>query len=86
MYSLAKHLLFRLDAEQAHGLALKAIEAAYRSGLNPLVAAKPPVLRTKAFGITFSNPVRSCSIARARSWGWRRKEPLPTCAPACRPT
>ena len=57
MYSLAKHLLFRLDAEQAHGLALKAIEAAYRSGLNPLVAAKPAALRTKAFGITFNNPV-----------------------------
>jgi dihydroorotate dehydrogenase len=57
VYSLAKHLLFQLDAEKAHGLALKAIEAAYRSGLNPLVAAKPPPLRTKAFGITFSNPV-----------------------------
>ena len=57
MYSLAKHLLFRLDAEQAHGIALKSIEAAYRTGLNPLVAAKPPSLRTKAFGITFNNPV-----------------------------
>ena len=57
MYSLAKHLLFQLDAEKAHGIALKSIEAAYRTGLNPLVAAKPPVLRTKAFGVTFSNPV-----------------------------
>jgi len=57
VYSLAKHLLFQLDAEKAHGIALKSIEAAYRTGLNPLVAAKPPVLRTKAFGVTFSNPV-----------------------------
>ena len=57
MYSLAKHLLFRLDAEQAHGIALKSIEAAYRTGLNPLVATRPPALRTKAFGITFNNPV-----------------------------
>jgi len=42
VYSLAKPFLFRLDAEQAHGLGLKAIEAAYRAGLNPLLAAKPP--------------------------------------------
>jgi len=57
VYSLAKHLLFQLDAEKAHGLALKAIEAAYRSGLNPLIASKPPALRTKAFGVSFNNPV-----------------------------
>ena len=57
MYSLAKPFLFALDAEQAHGLGLKAIEAAYRAGLNPLLAAKPPRLLTKAFGIEFANPV-----------------------------
>ena len=57
MYSLAKPFLFALDAERAHGLGLKAIEAAYRSGLNPLLAAKPPRLLTKAFGIEFANPV-----------------------------
>ena len=57
MYSLAKPFLFRLDAEQAHGLGLKAIEAAYRAGLNPLLASKPPRLTTKAFGIEFANPV-----------------------------
>jgi len=57
VYSLAKPFLFRLDAEQAHGLGLKAIEAAYRAGLNPLLAAKPPRLTTKAFGIEFANPV-----------------------------
>jgi dihydroorotate dehydrogenase len=57
VYSLAKPFLFALDAERAHGLGLKAIEAAYRSGLNPLLAAKPPKAVTKAFGIEFQNPV-----------------------------
>ena len=57
MYSLARQFLFRLDAEQAHGLGLKAIEAAYRSGLNPLLASRPAALKTKAFGIEFANPV-----------------------------
>ena len=57
MYSLARHLLFRIDAEQAHGLGLKAIEAAYRTGFNPLLATRPPALKTRAFGIDFPNPV-----------------------------
>jgi dihydroorotate dehydrogenase len=57
VYSLARHLLFRLDAEQAHGLGLKAIEAAYRSGLNPLLAVRPAPLKTKVFGVEFGNPV-----------------------------
>ena len=37
MYSIARQLLFRLDAEKAHGLGLKAIEAAYRSGLRQVM-------------------------------------------------
>ena len=57
MYPLARQLLFRLDAEQAHALSLKAIEAAYRSGLNPLLATRPAPLRTRAFGVEFTNPV-----------------------------
>jgi dihydroorotate dehydrogenase len=57
VYSLAKQFLFRLDAEQAHGLGLQAIAAAYRSGMNPLLARKPPPLKTRAFGIEFPNPV-----------------------------
>ncbi|MEO8160499.1 MAG: quinone-dependent dihydroorotate dehydrogenase [Arenimonas sp.] len=57
MYSLARQFLFLLDAEQAHGLGLKGIEAAYRSGLNPLLATRPPRLPTRAFGIEFANPV-----------------------------
>ena len=33
------------------------MEAAYRSGLNPLLATTPKPLPTKAFGLTFANPV-----------------------------
>jgi dihydroorotate dehydrogenase len=57
MYGLARPLLFRLDAETAHGLALAAIETAYRSGLNPLLASRPKPLPTRAFGLAFDNPV-----------------------------
>ena len=57
MYSLARSLLFCLDAERAHDLSLASIEAAYRTGLNPLVAAKPKPLPVECFGLRFDNPV-----------------------------
>src|SRR5688572_16717124 len=57
MYGLARPFLFTLDADRAHGLGLASIEAAYRSGLNPLLAARPAPLPTRAFGLTFENPV-----------------------------
>lgn len=57
MYGLARSLLFQLDAERAHDLGMAGLEAAYRTGLNPLLAAKPKPLKTKAFGIEFPNPV-----------------------------
>jgi dihydroorotate dehydrogenase len=57
MYALARPLLFCLDAERAHELGLAGLEAAYRTGLNPLLATKPKPLKTKAFGIEFPNPV-----------------------------
>jgi dihydroorotate dehydrogenase len=57
MYSLARPLLFCLDAERAHELGLAGLEAAYRTGLNPLIASKSRPLPTKAFGIEFPNPV-----------------------------
>jgi dihydroorotate dehydrogenase len=57
MYGLARSLLFQLDAERAHELGMAGLEAAYRTGLNPLLAAKPKPLKTKAFGIEFPNPV-----------------------------
>ncbi|MFT3789607.1 MAG: quinone-dependent dihydroorotate dehydrogenase [Rudaea sp.] len=57
MYALARPFLFCLDAERAHDLALTSIEAAYRTGLNPLLAPKPVPLPTRVFGIDFANPV-----------------------------
>jgi len=57
VYSLARPFLFGLDAERAHGLGLTALETAYRSGLNPLVARAPKPLPTKTLGLTFPNPV-----------------------------
>jgi dihydroorotate dehydrogenase len=57
MYALARSALFCLDAERAHDLSLKAIETAYRTGLNPLLATKPPALPTTVLGIDFPNPV-----------------------------
>jgi dihydroorotate dehydrogenase len=57
MYSLARPFLFGLDAERAHGLGLASLEAAYRSGLGGLLASRPQPLPTKAFGLTFPNPV-----------------------------
>jgi dihydroorotate dehydrogenase len=57
MYGLARPFLFGMDAERAHALTLDALEVAYRSGLNPLVARRPAPLPTKAFGLTFANPV-----------------------------
>ena len=57
MYSLARPFLFAFDAERAHAIALASMEAAYRSGVNPLLATAPKPLPTKAFGLTFANPV-----------------------------
>ncbi len=57
LYSLTRPFLFALDAEAAHGAGLRAIELAYRSGLNPLLSSKPKPLPTIAFGIEFPNPV-----------------------------
>jgi dihydroorotate dehydrogenase len=57
LYALARPFLFCLDAERAHDLGLAAIEAAYRTGTNPLLAAKPKPLPVDAFGLRFDNPV-----------------------------
>lgn len=57
LYDLARPLLFRIDAERAHDLGLRSIEAAYRLGLNPLLATRPQPLPTRVFGIDFPNPV-----------------------------
>ncbi|MCC8363567.1 quinone-dependent dihydroorotate dehydrogenase [Lysobacter sp. A6] len=57
MYGLARPFLFGLDAERAHDVTLSALEAAYRSGINPLIAGTPKPLATRAFGLQFPNPV-----------------------------
>ncbi len=57
MYALARPFLFAFDAETAHGLGLKAIEAAYRTGMNPLLADRIAPQPRTVFGIEFPNPV-----------------------------
>lgn len=57
MYSLARPFLFGLDPERAHALGLAGLEAVYRTGVSGLLASPPQPLPTKAFGLTFPNPV-----------------------------
>jgi len=57
MFSIARPLLFCLDAERAHDLGLKALDLAHGAGLGTLLAARPAPLPTRAFGIDFPNPV-----------------------------
>lgn len=57
MYSLARPFLFGLDSERAHAIGLASLEAAYRSGLNPLMARRPKPLPSRVCGLTFPNPV-----------------------------
>lgn len=57
MYSLARPFLFGFDPERSHALGLAAVEAAYRTGTGRLFATPPLPLPTKAFGLTFPNPV-----------------------------
>lgn len=57
MYTLAKPLLFALDAERAHALVLRGLTAAHRSGVQRLLSPSPQPLPTRALGIEFANPV-----------------------------
>ncbi|WP_295972919.1 quinone-dependent dihydroorotate dehydrogenase [uncultured Xanthomonas sp.] len=57
MYSLARPFLFAFDAERAHALGLRAIELAYRTGTNPLLARTIAPMPTRSFGLEFPNPV-----------------------------
>jgi len=57
MYGLARPFLFGMDAETAHGAALSALEVAYRTGAGSLLSRRPAPLPTRAFGLTFPNPV-----------------------------
>ncbi|MBX3688046.1 quinone-dependent dihydroorotate dehydrogenase [Dokdonella sp.] len=57
MYALARSLLFCLDAERAHDLALAAIEAAWRTGTHPLLAGSHRTSPVDVLGMRFDNPV-----------------------------
>ena len=57
MYPLIRPLLFRLDAERAHGLGLSGLQAAWRCGASPLLARRRAGFQVKAFGLQFPNPV-----------------------------
>jgi len=57
MYSLARPFLFALDAEQAHGAGLRALELAYRSGTLGLATRQPGPMPTRVLGLDFPNPV-----------------------------
>ena len=52
-YELLKPLLFRLEPEQAHRLAL----AALRAGLHPRAGRSDPRLRQRLLGLDFPNPI-----------------------------
>lgn len=57
LYPLARAQLFRMDAEDAHHLTLRALAAAGRTGIAKLLAAHVPDLPRTVMGIAFRNPV-----------------------------
>ncbi len=57
IYSLAKPLLFQLDAEFAHDIALKSLKFAEKTGVLNCYPKAPICEPREVMGITFSNPV-----------------------------
>ena len=57
LYDLARALMFRLNAETSHELALGSMNLAASLGVTRLMGAQPPSLPTKVMGIRFPNPV-----------------------------
>lgn len=57
IYSLARPLLFQLDAEVAHDLSLSSLRLAERLALLKLYPAAPPCKPREVMGIRFPNPV-----------------------------
>lgn len=55
LYSLARPLLFSLDAEAAHDLALAALKLIERSGMASVLADTGPGRRVKLMGLEFPN-------------------------------
>lgn len=57
MYPLARSLLFSLDAERSHGMALRGLDTVHAMGLSRLLARPPTPFPTKFLGLTFPNPI-----------------------------
>ncbi len=57
IYSIAKPLLFQLDAEKAHDLTLKSLRLAEKVGFLSLYPSAPKCQPRKVMGINFPNPV-----------------------------
>lgn len=57
MYGLMRALLFRLPPEQAHHVALSALDLAARVRLLPVLSPSVPELPVEVMGVRFSNPV-----------------------------
>ena len=57
MFGLLRPLLFRLDAERAHGLTVEALAGWARLGAPFGAAAPDPVLHSRVAGIDFASPV-----------------------------
>ncbi|PSL13238.1 dihydroorotate oxidase A [Marinobacterium halophilum] len=57
LYDLARALMFRLEAETSHELALGGMNLAASLGLHKLMGAETQSLPTKVMGIRFPNPV-----------------------------
>ena len=70
LFGLARPLIHKLDAEQAHRLTIAALSAA--PPLRP--AADPPSLAVEAFGLRFANPV---GLAAGFDKGARVADALP---------
>ncbi|MEO8157651.1 MAG: quinone-dependent dihydroorotate dehydrogenase [Betaproteobacteria bacterium] len=57
LYSLARPLLFQLDPERAHDLALRALDFGNAMGVAGLIAGSPPSAPRTVMGLAFPNPV-----------------------------
>jgi dihydroorotate dehydrogenase len=55
MYALIRPLLFHLDPERAHAIALKSLQLSYQLGLTNFLPSAPQSRPTKLFGLTFPN-------------------------------
>ena len=56
-FNLLKKGLFSLDPEQAHELALKSMQFAWRTRTSSLISSQPVVMPCSVMGLSFPNPV-----------------------------